>query len=97
MQAEDAVPAITELSLIDAETEPWMMVKLSQRADVPATSQAGGFSMITFLGGVDAVGRSLIELAQTWEKSPSGPDLFSPRTGALHDGDPSEDRRHQRR
>lgn len=66
------VPAITEMSLIDAEREPGMMVKLSRRADVSATSEAGGFpdpkSMTTILGGVDAVGRSLIELAQTSEK-----------------------------
>jgi hypothetical protein len=66
------VPAITELSLIDAEREPDMMVKLSRRADVPATSQAGNFpdqkSRIAIFGGVDAVGRSLIELAQTLEK-----------------------------
>jgi hypothetical protein len=66
------VPAITEMSLIDADREPGMMVKLSRRADVTATSQAGGFpdqkSMTTILVGVDAVGRSLIELAQTLEK-----------------------------
>lgn len=64
------VPAITELSMIDAESEPGMMVKLSRRADVPAASQAGGFadqkSMITI--GVDAVGRTLIKLAESLEK-----------------------------
>jgi hypothetical protein len=65
------VPAITELSLIDAEREPGMMVKFSRRADVPATSQPGGFpdqKLLTALGRVDAVGRSLIELAQTLDK-----------------------------
>jgi hypothetical protein len=86
VQVMRRAPAITELSLIDAEREPGMrepgmMVKLSRRADIPATSQAGGFpdqkSMITMLGGVDAVGRSLIELAQTLEKSAHwGPIYF---------------------
>lgn len=75
------VPAITEMSIIDAEREPGMMVKLSRRADVSATSQAGSFpdqkSMTTIAVGVDAVGRSLIELAQTLEnRAHWGPIYF---------------------
>jgi len=72
VQVMRRVPVITELSLLDTEREPGMMWKFSRRADVPATSQAGGFpdqkSMITIAGVDDAVGRSLIELAQTLEK-----------------------------
>ena len=72
VQVMRRVPVIIELSLINAEREPGMMWRFSRRADAPATSQAGGFpdqkSMIT-IGGVDAVGQSLIELAQTLEKT----------------------------
>jgi len=63
------VPAINELSLIDAVREPGMMVKFSRRADGPATGQTNGSPdqklTTTILVGVDAVGRSLIELAHT--------------------------------
>jgi len=62
------VPAINELSLIDAVREPGMMVKFSRRTDGPAADGSRDQRLTTtILVGVDAVGRSLIELAQTLE------------------------------
>jgi hypothetical protein len=74
------VPAITEMSLIDAGREPGKMVKISRGADAPLPSQADGSPnqhLTIGFNAVDAAGRSLIEFAETLgKKTHYGPVYF---------------------
>jgi hypothetical protein len=74
------VPAITELSLIDARREPGKMVKISRGADAPLPSQADGSpnqNLTIGFNAVDAAGRSLIEFGETLgKKTHYGPVYF---------------------
>jgi hypothetical protein len=100
IQMMHRVPAITEMSLFDAEREPGKMVKIFRVADAPLPSQADGSPnqhLTIGFNAVDAAGRSLIEFGETGEENPLRPGLFPPRRGAAHHANISEEPRRQRR